>query len=68
VSDPFGSGGAEATAASLGEAFLGRVPLAMEIRVASDTGQPPAANDTPQAEAFAAIAHRLTGWLDEQGR
>jgi ATP-binding protein involved in chromosome partitioning len=67
VSDPFGSGGAEAAAASLGEAFLGRVPLAMEIRVASDTGQPPAANDTPQAGAFAAIAQRLAGWLDGQG-
>ena len=66
-SDPFGSGGAEAAAASLGEAFLGRVPLAMEIRVASDTGQPPAANDTPQGAAFAAIAERLAGWLDKQG-
>jgi len=68
VSDPFGSGGAEAAARKLGEAFLGRVPLAMEIRVASDAGQPPAANDTPQGQAFAAIAERLAGWLDEQGR
>ena len=67
ASDPFGSGGAETTARALGEAFLGRVPLAMEIRVASDTGQPPTANDTPQAAAFAAIAERLAGWLDEQG-
>jgi ATP-binding protein involved in chromosome partitioning len=67
ASDPFGSGGAETAAASLGEAFLGRVPLAMEIRVASDTGQPPAANDTPQGQAFAAIAERLAGWLDEKG-
>jgi ATP-binding protein involved in chromosome partitioning len=67
ASDPFGSGGAETAAASLGEAFLGRVPLAMEIRVASDTGQPPAANDTPQGHAFAAIAERLAGWLDEKG-
>jgi ATP-binding protein involved in chromosome partitioning len=67
VSDPFGSGGAEATAASLGEAFLGRVPLAMEIRVASDTGQPPAANDSPQAQAFAGVAERLASWLEEQG-
>lgn len=68
VSDPFGSGGAEAAARSLGEAFLGRVPLAIEIRVASDAGQPPAANDTPQGQAFAAIAARLAGWLDEQDR
>jgi ATP-binding protein involved in chromosome partitioning len=67
ASDPFGSGGAEAAARALGEAFLGRVPLAMEIRVASDTGQPPAANDGPQGEAFAALAERLAGWLDEKG-
>jgi ATP-binding protein involved in chromosome partitioning len=68
TSDPFGSGGAEAAARALGEAFLGRVPLAMEIRVASDTGQPPAANDTPQGEAFAAIARRLADWLDTEAR
>ncbi|HSQ96487.1 MAG TPA: Mrp/NBP35 family ATP-binding protein [Croceibacterium sp.] len=68
ISDPFGSGGAEAAARSLGEAFLGRVPLAIEIRVASDAGQPPAANDTPQGQAFAAIAERLASWLDTEGR
>jgi ATP-binding protein involved in chromosome partitioning len=67
VSDPFGSGGAEAAARTLGEEFLGRVPLAIEIRVASDTGQPPAANDGPQGEAFAALAERLAAWLDGQG-
>ena len=64
VSDPFGSGGAEVAARSLGEAFLGRVPLAMEIRVASDAGQPPAANDTPQGQAFAALAQQVAAWLD----
>jgi len=63
-SDPFGSGGAEAAARALGEDFLGRIPLAMEIRVASDVGQPPAANDGPQGEAFARIADRLAAWLD----
>jgi ATP-binding protein involved in chromosome partitioning len=68
ASDPFGSGGAEAAAAALGEAFLGRVPLALEIRVASDTGQPPAASDGPQGEAFTAIAGRLAAWLDRAGR
>jgi len=68
VSDPFGSGGAEAAARTLGEAFLGRVPLAMEIRVASDTGQPPAANDGAQGEAFTAIAQRLADWLDRGAR
>jgi len=68
VSDPFGSGGAEAAARALGEPFLGRVPLAMEIRVASDTGQPPAANDTPQGRGFAEIAAKLADWLDREGR
>ena len=64
ISDPFGAGGAEAAARNLGEMFLGRVPLAMEIRVAGDTGQPPAAGDTPQGQAFAAIAARVGEWLD----
>lgn len=67
ISDPFGSGGAEAAARALGEEFLGRVPLAMEIRVASDAGQPPAANDLPQGQAFTALAQRLASWLDREG-
>jgi len=65
-SDPFGSGGAEVAARALGVDFLGRIPLAMEIRVASDVGQPPAANDGPHGEAFAHIAARLGDWLDRQ--
>lgn len=64
ISDPFGSGGAEAEAARLGHAFLGRIPLDLAIRQASDAGEPPAAGDGPQAEAFAAIARRLGTWLD----
>jgi ATP-binding protein involved in chromosome partitioning len=66
LSDPFGSGGAEAAAQALGEAFLGRIPLAMDIRIASDAGQPPAANDGAQGQPFAAIAARLGEWLDRQ--
>jgi len=66
-SDPFGRGGAEAAAHALGVPFLGRIPLAMEIRVASDTGQPPAARDTPQGQAFGEIAERLAAWLDGGG-
>ena len=65
-SDPFGSGGAEAAARALGEEFLGRIPLAMAIRVASDAGQPPAAGDRPEGEPFAAIADLLGEWLDRQ--
>ena len=67
VSDPFGQGGAEAAARALGIDFLGRVPLAMEIRVASDIGQPPAAGDTVHGEAFARIAEGLADWLQRNG-
>jgi ATP-binding protein involved in chromosome partitioning len=66
ISDPFGSGGAEAAAQAMGHEFLGRVPLSMAIRVASDTGTPPTANDSEQAHAFNAIADRLGTWLDMQ--
>jgi ATP-binding protein involved in chromosome partitioning len=64
LSDPFGLGGAEAAAAEKGVPFLGRVPLSLEIRQASDEGRPPAAGDGPQAEAFRAIAGKLADWLD----
>jgi ATP-binding protein involved in chromosome partitioning len=65
-SDPFGSGGAEGAARALDVPFLGRIPLAMEIRVASDTGQPPAANDGTYGQAFSGIAAALSDWLDRQ--
>ena len=63
VSDPFGAGGAEAAAKVMGHAFLGRIPLDGALRRASDAGQPPAANQGPQADAFQAIAMRLATWL-----
>ena len=63
-SDPFGSGGAEKAAAELGIAFLGRLPLSMALRAASDAGTPPAAGDGPEAEAFAALAAKLLAALD----
>lgn len=66
VSDPFGCGGAEAEAARLGEAFLGRVPLTLSIRQDSDAGKPPAAGDGPEGQAFLAIAKRVLTWLDNQ--
>jgi ATP-binding protein involved in chromosome partitioning len=66
MSDPFGSGGAEAAAKTMGHAFLGRVPLDLGIRIASDGGMPPAANDGPQADAFMAIAQRLVTWLNNR--
>ena len=59
VSHPFGTGGAEAEAAKMGVPFLGRLPLSLAIREASDAGRPPAAGDGPDAEAFAALAQKL---------
>jgi len=64
VSDPFGQGGAELAAREKGVAFLGRVPLALSIRLASDAGKPPAGGTGAEADAFAAIAGRLADWLD----
>ncbi len=61
VSDPFGRGGAEAEAARLGIPFLGRVPLTIAIRTASDAGEPPAAD--PGDTVFAPIAARVAEWL-----
>ena len=66
VSDPFGQGGAEAAAAELGLAFLGRIPLELTIREASDAGTPPAAGEGKTAKTFAAIARRVATWLDNQ--
>ncbi len=60
-SDPFGNGGAEAAAAELGIPFLGRVPLTIELRTASDAGKPPAAD--PGDTVFAPLAARLVAWL-----
>jgi ATP-binding protein involved in chromosome partitioning len=64
VSDPFGEGGVEAAARAMGEPFLGRVPLSLEVRRASDSGHPPAAGDDASGEAFTRIAGRLGHWLD----
>lgn len=66
ISDPFGQGGVEAEAADKGVAFLGRIPLALDIRLASDAGEPPAAGEGPHADAFASIARQLAAWLDAQ--
>lgn len=61
VSDPFGRGGAETAAAEAGIPFLGRVPLDIAIRTASDAGEPPAAMEDDRV--FAPIASQVAGWL-----
>ena len=59
--DIFGSGGAKKIAERLGIPFLGEIPLATPIRVASDAGQPLVASqpDSPAAKALIAAAERL---------
>lgn len=66
ASDPFGHGGAEAAAATMGMPFLGRVPLALAIRTASDAGVPPAVRNDALAEPFHAIAARIDRWISNQ--
>ena len=66
-SDPFGQGGAEKSANRLGVPFLGRLPLSISLREASDAGTPPAAEDGPDAAVFRAIAQRLLAELEKVG-
>ena len=63
ISDPFGSGGAETAAGAMNLPFLGRIPLDIAIRTASDAGNPPAAGD--EGAPFAAIAAKLVEWLNK---
>ncbi|QKR99548.1 Mrp/NBP35 family ATP-binding protein [Sphingomonas sp. CL5.1] len=65
VSDPFGRGGAEAAAKERGVPFLGRVPLDIAIRRASDAGEPPAAD--PADRIFRPIAEQVVAWLETDG-
>ena len=62
VSDPFGQGGAQAAAKSMGLPFLGRVPLDIGIRTASDAGRPPAVEEGDAV--FAPLAEKIAAWLN----
>ena len=66
ISDPFGNGGAEAAAAELGLPFLGRIPLDIRVRLASDAGTPPAAGNGPEGTAFQEIADKVAVWIERQ--
>ncbi len=55
----FGHGGVATEAARLDLPFLGELPLALEVRVAGDSGTPIAAGQGPQADAYARLAARL---------
>ena len=63
-SHPFGTGGAEQAAEELGVPFLGRLPLSLSIREASDAGNPPAASNGTEADAFARLAAKLLETLE----
>jgi ATP-binding protein involved in chromosome partitioning len=45
--------------------FLGRIPLDIAIRTASDGGDPPAAGNTVQGAAFNAIAVKVAAWIKD---
>jgi ATP-binding protein involved in chromosome partitioning len=68
--DIFGHGGARAEAERLGVPFLGEVPLHMDIRERSDSGQPVVATvpDGPHAQAYRAIAARVRDGLQVASR
>ncbi len=66
VSDPFGSGGAEAAARELGIPFLGRIPLDISIRQSSDAGTPLALGDSLIGQAFGTLAQKIASWIDNQ--
>jgi ATP-binding protein involved in chromosome partitioning len=64
--DIFGHGGAKAEAERLGLPFLGAIPLDMEIRRRSDTGQPITATDplSPHAKKYCEVAENT--WAELQ--
>jgi ATP-binding protein involved in chromosome partitioning len=57
----FGQGGARLEAARLGVPFLGEVPLTMDLRAASDAGQPITARDPdgPLGQIYTRLARNL---------
>ncbi|WP_127520215.1 Mrp/NBP35 family ATP-binding protein [Mesorhizobium sp. Z1-4] len=66
--DIFGNGGARRDAERLGVPFLGEVPLTMNIRERSDSGEPVVASepDGPQAAIYREIAGRVLERLKEE--
>ena len=66
----FGEGGAQAEALRLGVPFLGAVPLTMELRAASDAGQPVTARDPdgPLGRIYQQIARSVMAGLTPERR
>jgi ATP-binding protein involved in chromosome partitioning len=63
--DVFGSGGARRYGMEAGIPFLGEIPLATDVRIASDEGQPIVLSkpDSPAAKAFVRIAENLAAQI-----
>jgi ATP-binding protein involved in chromosome partitioning len=59
VTPIFGHGGVAAEAEKLDLPFLGELPLALDVRVAGDSGTPIAATDGPLAEPYMRLAQRM---------
>jgi ATP-binding protein involved in chromosome partitioning len=61
----FGQGGARAEAERIGVPFLGAVPLTMDLRAASDAGQPITARDPdgPLGRIYQQMARSLLAGL-----
>lgn len=59
--DIFGHNGAKKTAESMGETFLGAIPLEAQIRFAADAGTPIVAadHDSPHTKAYEDIARKI---------
>lgn len=66
----FGHGGARQTAETLGEAFLGEIPLNTAIRLTSDGGTPivAAAPQSPEARAFLLIAQQVAAKINADAK
>ncbi len=66
----FGQGGAQAEALRLGVPFLGGIPLTMELRAASDAGQPITARDPegPLGRTYQQIARTMLAGLGSTKR
>jgi ATP-binding protein involved in chromosome partitioning len=66
--DIFGHGGARREAERLGVTFLGEVPLQMEIRETSDSGEPVVVSNPegPEAKIYRAIASKVWERVGEE--
>ena len=66
----FGSGGGAAVAENYHTELLAQLPLNLELRLASDKGDP-LVHSAPQADIsrrFADVAERVVGQIDAQAR